>query len=131
MIRRMTMRPIMIMRSLACAALGVLAFASVAEAQQQPMQGMWGSTGQYRGSNTKGQVYGPDNRYIGQVQRPSTAPSTGEGGLGRSTPNAARQADRQADTNRPVYGANGQYLGQVNRQGQFYDAQGVYRGQMR
>jgi hypothetical protein len=95
------------------------------------MQGMWGSTGQYRGTTNGGQIYSPDGRYIGQVQRPSTAPSTSEGGLGRSTPNAARQADRQADTNRPVYGANGQYLGQVNRQGQFYDAQGVYRGQMR
>ena len=100
--------------------------------QQQPLQGMWGSTGQYRGSTNRGQIYSPDGRYIGQVQRPSTAPSGGgEGGFGRTTTNAARQADRQADINRPVYGANGQYLGSVNRQGQFYDSQGAYRGQMR
>lgn len=121
----------MIVRPLALAALGLVACVTAAQAQQQQMQGMWGSTGQYRGSNSHGQIYSPDGRYIGQVQRPSTAPSTSEGGFGRSTPNAARQADRQADTDRPVYGANGQYLGQVNRNGQFYDAQGTYRGQMR
>jgi hypothetical protein len=123
----------MLLRS---AALALLIVASVAPAayaqQQQPMQGMWGSTGQYRGSTNRGQIYSPDGRYIGQVQRPSTAPSSGgEGGFGRTTPNAARQADRQSDVNRPVYGANGQYLGTVNRQGQFYDAQGAYRGLMR
>lgn len=121
----------MVLRSVA---LGILIVASVAPsayAQQQPMQGVWGSTGQFRGSNNHGQLYGPDGRYVGQVQRPSTAPSSSEGGFGRTTPNAARQADRQADVNRPVYGANGQYLGTVNRQGQFYDAQGAYRGQMR
>jgi hypothetical protein len=121
----------MLLRS---AALGILVLASLAPAafaQQQPMQGMWGSSGQYRGSNTHGQIYSPDGRYVGQVQRPSTVPSAGEGGFGRGTQNGARQVDRQSDANRPVYGANGQYLGSVNRQGQFYDAQGTYRGQMR
>jgi hypothetical protein len=119
---------------LRAAVLGILVLASAAPAayaQQQPMQGMWGSTGQYRGTNNQGQIYSPDGRYIGQVQRPSGAPSASEGGFGRSTQNGARQADRQSDANRPVYGANGQYLGTVNRQGQFYDAQGTYRGQMR
>jgi hypothetical protein len=120
---------------LRAAVLGILVLASAAPAayaQQPPLQGVWGSTGQYRGSTNRGQIYSPDGRYIGQVQRPSTAPSSGgEGGFGRGTPNAARQADRQADVNRPVYGANGQYLGSVNSQGQFYDSQGTYRGQMR
>ena len=114
--------------------LGILVAATLApaaQAQQQPMQGVWGSTGQFRGSTDRGQIYSPDGRYIGQVQRSQTAPTSSEGGFGRGTTNGAREARRQSDANRPVYGANGQYLGQVNRGGQFYDAQGVYRGQMR
>lgn len=108
------------------------ALVPVAHAQQQPLQGTWGSTGQFRGSTTSGgQIYGPDGRYLGQMQRSQTAPTTSEGGFGRATPNGAKDARRQSDTARPVYGANGQYLGQVNRSGQFYDAQGTYRGQMR
>src|SRR5262245_5679394 len=105
---------------LRAAILGILVLASAAPVAhaQQPMQGMWGSTGQYRGTSTNGQIYSPDGRYVGQVQRPSSAPSTSDGGFGRGTQNGARQADRQQDANRPVYGANGQYLGTVNRQGQ-------------
>ena len=117
-------------RLFALGVLGILVAASAAEAQQQPMQGMWNSTGQYRGTNSQGQVYSPDGRYVGQVQRPSRVPGAGEGGLGR-TQNSIDNTRRQNDHNRSVYGANGQYLGEVNRSGQFYDAQGTYRGQMR
>ena len=119
-------------RLFALGILGIVIAAPAAEAQQQPMQGMWGSTGQYRGTTTRGgQIYSPDGRYIGHVQRPSGIPSASEGGLGRNTPNNFDSARRQSDHNRPVYGGNGQYLGTVGRDGQFYDAQGVYRGQMR
>lgn len=123
----------MLPRSIGLAFVVLAAAVPAASAQQQqPMQGMWGGTGQYRGSNTpSGQIYSPDGRYIGQVQRPSTAPSVGDGGFGRGTMNGASNARRQQDAAQPVYGANGQYLGQVNRSGQFHDAQGVYRGQMR
>jgi hypothetical protein len=110
--------------------LGVVAAVPAAEAQQQPMQGMWNSTGQYRGSNDRGQVYSPDGRFVGQTQRPSGLATGNEGGLGR-TMNSNDNTRRQNDHGQAVYGANGQYLGTVNRGGQFYDAQGTYRGQMR
>jgi hypothetical protein len=116
-------------------AFGLLLLAATiptADAQQQPLSGMWGSSGQYGGSTTRGgQIYGPDGRYVGQMQRPSGIPSAREGGFGRSTLNSYDHARRQSAYDRPVYGANGQYLGTVNRNGQFYDAQGAYRGQMR
>ena len=118
-------------RLFALGLLGILVAAPAAEAQQQPMQGMWGSTGQYRGTNSRGQIYSPDGRYVGQVQRPSGLPTANDGGFSRGTMNRADNARRQNDHDRPVYGANGQYLGQVNRDGQFYDSQGAYRGQMR
>jgi hypothetical protein len=126
------MRTIMHARLFALGLLGIVAAAPAAEAQQQPLQGMWGSTGQYRGSTVRGgQMYSPDGRYMGQVQRPSGIPTSREGGFGRSTLNSLDNARRESDHNRPVYGANGQYLGTVNRDGQFYDSQGTYRGQMR
>ena len=119
-------------RLFALGILGILVAAPAAEAQQQPLQGMWGSGGQYRGSTTRGgQVYTPDGRYVGQVQRPSGIPSSREGGFGRSTLNSFDNARRQSDHDRPVYGANGQYLGTLNQNGHFYDAQGTYRGVMR
>jgi len=121
----------MLARSVVFGILVAASLAPAARAQQQPMQGAWGATGQFRGSTTGGQIYGADGRYIGQVQRAPTAPTSSEGGFGRGTANGAREARRQSDADRPVYGANGQYLGQVNRAGQFYDAQGVFRGQMR
>jgi hypothetical protein len=124
------MRLIMFARLLTLGILGLVVAAPAAEAQQQPMQGMWNSTGQYRGSNARGQMYSPDGRYVGQVQRPSGLSTGSEGGLSR-TMNGNDNTRRQNDHNRPVYGGNGQYLGTVNRDGQFHDSQGTYRGQVR
>ncbi len=122
----------MVLRLTALGLLILAAAAPTAHAQQQPLQGMWGSTGQYGGTTTRGgQMYAPDGRYVGQVQRPSGIPSAREGGFGRHTPNSFDNARRQSGHDRPVYGANGQYLGTVNQTGQFYDSQGAYRGQMR
>jgi hypothetical protein len=122
------------MMALRLTALGLLILAAAAPAAhaQQPLQGMWGSTGQYGGSTSRGgQIYSPDGRYVGQVQRPSGIPSARESGFGRNTLNSFDNARRQSGHDRPVYGANGQFLGTVNQNGQFYDSQGAYRGQMR
>lgn len=122
----------MLLRPIALGLLVLAAAAPAAHAQQQPMQGMWGSSGQYRGSTTRnGQIYSPDGRFVGQVQRPSSIPSAREGGFGRTTPNSLDNARRQSGHDRPVYGTNGQYLGTMNQNGQFHDARGAYRGQLR
>jgi hypothetical protein len=114
-----------------CAA--VLATNVPAAQAQQPLQNMWGSTGQYRGSTERnGAIYSPDGRFVGQVQRQGSSSGAREGGFGRGgTPEGLGHARRQADQDRSVYGANGQYLGQVDRSGKFYDPQGTYRGQLR
>ena len=128
--RVIQMRRGMFMKPVGLCAL-IVAFALPCVAQGQTMPQAWGSTGQYRGSVTRnGNLYDPDGRYMGQIQRNPGLPRASEGGLGR-TLNEFGHAQRQTDRNQSVYGPNGQYLGQVDRKGQFYDAQGVYRGQLR
>ena len=121
----MLMKPIVL-----CAVLAVVALPCLAQAQTTMPQA-WGSTGQYRGTvERNGNLYSPDNRYMGQIQRNPGLPRGSEGGLDR-TLNERGHVQRQSDRNQSVYGTNGQYLGQVDRNGQYYDAQGVYRGQLR
>jgi hypothetical protein len=109
-----------------------LAVSTLAHAQGMP-NNVWNQSGQYRGATIpNGSIYGPDGRYIGQIQRPGSAAQRGsEGGIGRSTMNSTARAQRQADRNRTVYGPKGQYLGDVNRNGDFWDSNGQYRGRMR
>lgn len=119
------------MRPIALLAFAV-ALALPAIVHAQPMQNMWGPGGQFRGSNERnGAIYGPDGRYIGQIQRQGLSPRGREGGFGHGTMNAFGDSRRQAERNRSVYGADGQYLGQVDRNGQFYDPKGAYRGELR
>lgn len=109
-----------------------LAAPSLAHAQTVP--NVWDSHGQFGGTvDRSGNLYGPDNRYLGQIEPPRSArPQQSVRGLGQGTTYSSPDRGlRQVDPQRNVYGANGQYLGQVDRNGDYYDAQGKFRGQLR
>ena len=121
------MRPL----ALCCAAFALLV-PSLAHAQGQGIPNVWNPSGQYMGTQRGGQIYGPDGRYIGQIQPPGTVTRRGsEGGINRQTLNGQSHAQRQANRNRTIYGSRGEYLGATDRNGDFWDPSGIYRGRLR
>lgn len=121
------MKPILCVLALALAAPLSLAHA-------QTLPNAWDANGRYAGSiDRNGNLYGPDNRYLGQLERPSMArPQPFSGALGQgATFGSQSRTQRTLGQERGVYGPNGQYLGQVDRSGNFYDSQGKFRGQLR
>lgn len=112
--------------------LTVLAAPSFVMAQATPFPNAWGPTGQYNGTmDKKGNLYGSDGKFIGQVERPGAYARPGDDAHARGLSPRFQSTPRSQPTNQPVYGANGQYMGYVDRNGDLYDSKGMLKGRVR
>lgn len=118
------------MRHIALFALAVAILLPDAAAAQQSLQNLWDRSGQFRGTTDRnGMIYAPDGRLIGQIEPRSRGPAAGE--TYRGTAFRAPTGPQVPDRNRNVYGPDGQFLGQIDRNGNFRDRQGEFKGQIR